>query len=175
MRYSERSLSKFTKHVIIYFIEILFFTSLIRYIIEGKIGISVLIQDAREYVFAFTLYQLILIGVFKIKDSIEIDALNALKNQYDKYQLYAEFKQPIPQSSIDELRAKLINNPKVILKNKYRTQLENLAHYCEMYNENKVDPNLFRLHLKQEARECDSLQKIYAFHWMNSLFLRGLK
>lgn len=117
-----------------YFIEIVLFTSLIIWIIEGlNFNNRSFIDIIKQYVFAYTLYQLIIIAIFKFKDSVEIDALTSIKSLIDKFQIYAEFNIEIPESNIEDVRVKLLENDKVTMKNEHKVLVGEIIKQVEKY------------------------------------------
>ncbi|WDM23498.1 hypothetical protein [Paenibacillus polymyxa] len=176
MKYIENSQHKLFKHLGIYFIEIIFATSLIVWLIEGTIiNKRDFSEILRQYVFAYTLYQIILVAAFKFKDSTEIDALTSIKDIVDKFQLYAEFDMKIPEFEIKKIQLALVNNPKVSMKNNHRELVRDIVTNTVSYNESELNKDTFRFSMKQTSREIDTLLKIYSFHWMNSVLLRFSK
>jgi hypothetical protein len=162
-------------HTALYFLEIIMATSLIRWLIEGNISSTTTLEFLKETVFAFTLYQLLLLVVFKLKDSIETDALNTIKSVIDKFQVYAEFKMKIPVTLLNEMREKYIDNRKVVLNTKYREILNNLILLTDKYNRDDMSIESFRFILKQESLRLDLGIKITGYYWINSVLLRILK
>lgn len=134
-----------------------------------------LLSTFKEYVFAYTLYQLILLSVFKLKDSIEIDALTAMKYHTDKFQTYVEFSNKIPKEEIELINIKLAQNQKMTLNTKHREYLRNLIQIAKNYNNDLIEKNELRLRLKQESINLDLILKQYGYHWMNSILLRVIK
>ncbi|UKS27355.1 hypothetical protein LOZ80_39000 [Paenibacillus sp. HWE-109] len=180
LNYKGKSNSKYLKHLFLYFLEMVIATTTttIRTFLEGSGALlynSVLINILKDYVFAYTLYQLVLIAAFKLKDSIEIDALTSLKNESDRFQIYAEFKNKIPQAAIDKMKNYLTENPKVMLKNEHRVLFEHLTIAARSYNSDDILPEEFRMRMKQFSREMDHQIKVLGFTWMNSILLRIMK
>ncbi|MEK4509481.1 hypothetical protein [Paenibacillus sp. FSL K6-2524] len=167
---------KLTRHVLLYFFEMFLVTTLIVWGINGVISFKVgLLEILRQYVFAYTLYQLILLTIFKIKGSLEVDALTSIKNEVDRFQVFAEFKKQIPNERLVKIRDLLIENKKTVFNNKHRTFLENLLDLVDRYNDKIITNDEFRFILKQESRELEFTTKVVNFYWMNSIFLRLLK
>ncbi|OMD81169.1 MULTISPECIES: hypothetical protein [Paenibacillus] len=171
-----KSKKQFIIHIVVYFIEIVLFTSLIIWIIEGlNFNNRSFIDIIKQYVFAYTLYQLIIIAIFKFKDSVEIDALTSIKSLIDKFQIYAEFNIEIPESNIEDVRVKLLENDKVTMKNEHKVLVGEIIKQVEKYKKGDIGRDYFRFIMKQESREVETKLKIFSFHWMNSIFLRVLK
>jgi len=161
---------KLTRHIIIYFIEMIIVTTMIVFIF-GDIDYSKssLLAILKEYVFAFTFYQLVLISVFKLKDSLILDGLTFVKNVADQLQLFAEFNKKVPESVMQDIQK---TQEKAVMKEEHRKCIMNLITLAENYNNDTIDREHFRLKMKQSASDVDFRMKLYSFHWMNSALLR---
>ncbi|UAL53504.1 hypothetical protein [Metabacillus dongyingensis] len=164
-------------HILLYLIEILTVTTIITWLLSGSEttgGDSTLLAVFRNFVFSYTLYQLVLLVTFKLMDSIDTDALTITKNINDKIQLYAEFKKKFPEEDIVKAKA-YIHDSGVSFNNKQREYLLNLLNMVQLYNKNEISQEDFRLHLKIQSVELDTQLKMYGYGWMNSVLLRFIK
>lgn len=162
-------------HTLVYFTEIIMMTSLIRWLVEGDLRTSNMPELLKEVVFAYTAYQLLLLMTFKLKDSVNVDGLSAVKNQFDRLQIYAEFKMKVPEDVIIEIKERLIDNAANTL-NKYQRVLLNLfLEQTQRYNKEEITSEVYRFMLKQESRAIDAEIKTLGYHWMNCIALRLLK
>ena len=175
-RYPSSKLQMLT-HVLIYLIEIISVTTFLNFLIE-KYGIldssGSRLDILRNYVFTYTVYQLVLLVTFKLKDSLDIDAYTSIKNEIDRCQLWAEFDEKIPIEYIHEING-ILDKPGVVYNRKQREYLFNLVRMFQKYNNDKIGAKEFRLYLKQESLQVDYAIKIKSFGWMNSLLLRAIK
>lgn len=125
----------------------------------------------RDYVFAYTLYQLILLVSFKIKDSIDIDANNALKSIVDRFQLFGEFDKEVPTDVVERYRREM---NEVFFNDEQQELIEKIFILVSDYNKTRQKDE-YRLALKSISIDIDMQIKISNYGWMQSVFLRILK
>lgn len=164
-------------HTILYCLEIVLATSLINSIFinfELFIPPSNYLEALRNYVFYYTLYQLLLMVTFKLYDAAETDALTALKSVIDKFQVFAEFDREIPQVDLAQLQ-ETIYSSKITFAKRHRDQLIELLEYLENYNNELISKNDIRGFLKVQSLNIDLKIKTIGYSWMNSILLRIFK
>lgn len=167
---------KLFTHVLIYFFEIsIVTTSLVYLFADLDYARSNVLSIIKEYVFSYTVYQLLLISVFKLYDSLHIDALSAMRKQIDRIQLYAEYNKKVPEDLLIKIKSEYIDNRKTVLNTGQRNFLLNVMELTKRYNTDVITKDEFRFIMKQESLALDHSQKVYNFHWMNSILLRMFK
>lgn len=161
---------------LLYLLEILIVTSIIVSFLFHTasffaVGDLLQLVVLRDYVFAYTLYQLLLLITFKLKDSIDIDANNALKNMVDKLQLFGEFDRDIPSDVLDGYNGAI----KTVFFNEDQHKLiETINHLASEYNKT-ISKEEYRMALKSISLDLDMSIKISSYGWMQSILLRILK
>lgn len=163
---------QFLTHVLLYSVEILIVTKVIIYFIGSNS--DQLLLTLKDYVFAFTLYQLLLLVTFKLKDSLDVDAYSLIKAFLDRLQLYAEFDKKIPDDAINVSRFEANNTANVFTK-KQRKEIISIVDLAEKYNKKSITREEFRFTLKESSILLEKDLKIYGFGWMNSVLLRIFK
>ncbi|AMQ05233.1 hypothetical protein MKY15_11730 [Sporosarcina sp. FSL K6-1540] len=128
-------------------------------------------EALRNYMFFFSIYQLVLIVTFKLLDSTEVDALNTIKKHIDQSQVFAEFNKEIPDNHKESLLY-LIKSKKVTLNNKYRNFSRRILDLIDGYNKGDLPKDEFRCILKLESLELDLHVKTLGYGWSNSVLLR---
>lgn len=131
-------------------------------------------EALRNYMFYFSVYQLLLIVTFKLFDSAKIDTLNAIKKFVDQSQVLAEFKEKVPENQIDKFRY-MLNSKQVTMDRKLRAYGDNILNLILMYNNQKIAIDKFRCALKLESLEIDLMVKEFGYSWINSILLRIFK
>lgn len=164
-------------HSLLYLLEILIVTSFIVnflfqkvdfFIFEGFLQLEIL----RDYVFAYTLYQLFLLMTFKLKDSIDVDANTAVKIMVDKLQLYGEFDKDVPSDVLDGYNEAI----KTVFFNEDQQKLtETIHHLASGYNDKTISKEDYRMALKSISLDLDMSIKISSYGWMQSILLRIFK
>lgn len=132
------------------------------------------LESLRNYVFYYTLYQLLLMVTFKLYDAAETDALTAIKSTIDKFQVFAEFQRKIPQLDLISLQETKVST-KITFSKKHRQELEELIHNLQSYNANLVSKDDIRAYLKIQSLNIDLELKTISYNWMNSFLLRIFK
>lgn len=168
---------QFLTHVLLYLIEIITVTTIFNYYMgkyEGVSNNSSLINTLKNYVFGYTVYQLILLVTFKLKDSLDIDAYTSMKNEIDRCQLWAEFKKKVPDEYIEKTSG-IVNRKDVVYTKEQRDVLNEKLGMARLYNKEEISVEDFRLYLKQQSMQMDLSAKIIGFGWMNSVLLRWFK
>lgn len=163
---------QFVTHILLYLIEILTVTKIIIYFIGTNS--ETLLSIFRDYIFAYTIYQLLLLVTFKLKDSLDIDAFTSIKTLIDRLQLYGEFNEKIPTALISTIKEEGQKSGNVFNK-KQRNELTQIASLAEQYNSGKISREKFRFILKEKSLQVDIELKIYSYGWMNSILLRMFK
>jgi len=135
---------------------------------------STYLEALRNYMFYFSIYQFVLMVTFKLFDSTEVDALNAIKKHIDQSQVFAEFNKQIPNHHKEKLLY-LINSKKVTLNKKHRDFSQKVLELIENYNQGNLHKDEFRCILKLESLELDLYIKTFGYNWINSVLLRIFK
>ena len=163
---------QFITHILVYIIEVLFVTKLI----TNFIGTNndTLLNVFKDYVFAYTLYQLFLLVTFKLKDSLDIDAFTAIKTIIDRIQLYGEYDKKVPEELIKSITEDGQAHGNVFNENQ-RNELMKIGQLAGFYNKGKISKEEFRFILKDNSLRLDKELKIYSYGWMNSILLRLFK
>ncbi|MBR8644254.1 hypothetical protein KEH51_05220 [[Brevibacterium] frigoritolerans] len=94
---------QFYTHTFVYLLEVLIVTKVITYFI-GTTGNQPLFTTFKDYVFAYTLYQLFLLITFKLSDSLVVDGYTSIKTLLDRLQLYGEFDEKVPEELTDKIK-----------------------------------------------------------------------
>lgn len=168
---------QFLTHVLLYLIEIITVTTIFNFYMEKYEGVSnnsTLLNTLKNYVFGYTVYQLILLVTFKLKDSLDIDAYTSIKNEIDRCQLWAEFKKDVPSEYI-EMMSDIVNKKGLVYTKEQRDYINEMLDKARLYNDKKLKVEDFRLYLKQQSMKMDLSAKIIGFGWMNSVLLRWFK
>ena len=168
---------QFLTHVLLYMIEIISVTTFLNFIIKKYEIVSIdssLLNTLKNYVFAYTVYQLLLLVTFKLKDSLNGDAYTSMKNEIDRCQIWAEFGKKIPDEYIEKF-GKIISTPGVAYNKKQRDYFNKILRVIEKYNSNEIIVTDFRCYLKQQSIQFDYEIKLINFSWMNSILLRFTK
>ena len=129
------------------------------------------LESLRNYVFYYTLYQIILMVTFKLYDAAETDALTAIKSTLDKFQVFAEFHKKFPQVDLIRLQ-ETIDSSKITFSKKHRQELDELILYLQNYNEGLISKDDIRAYLKIKSINIDLQIKTISYSWMNSILLR---
>lgn len=130
------------------------------------------LEALRNYVFYYTLYQLILTVTFKLYDAAETDALTAIKSTLDKLQVFFEFKKKsLILQEIQEIQEN-IDSTEITFSNKHRLILQELIQNLQSYNSGLILEEDIRLYLKSQSLKIDLQLKAISFSWMNSILLR---
>lgn len=158
------------KHYLLFLFEIIISTMLINLLIGGFQEESVL-GFFKDFLFSYSVYQLILMTLFKLKDSTEIDEINSIKNYIDYLLLHLEFEKEVPKQirEIAEEASECCRNKKQIKKWARVFEME------EMHRGDLLSDNDFRFRLKGLIIEIEHEAKIINFFWMNSIILRMIK
>lgn len=170
-------LVKLCIHTIMYCFEIVLVTYLINIAcINLKLFIppNNYLESLRNYVFYYTLYQLLLMVSFKLYDVAETDALTAIKSTIDKFQVFAEFHRKIPQIDLMHLQ-ETTNSAKITFSKKHRKELYELIQYLQSYNDDLISKDDIRAYLKIKSINIDLQLKTISYSWMNSILLRIFK
>lgn len=131
-------------------------------------------EALRNYMFYFSVYQLLLIVTFKLFDSAKIDALNAIKKFVDQSQVLAEFKEKVPEDQINKFHY-MLNSKKVTMNRKLREYGNKILNLILIYNNEEIASDKFRCKLKLESLEIDLMIKEFGYSWINSILLRIFK
>lgn len=79
-------------HTCLYLIEATVVTTILIYLLGISSEEAKKFEMARNYVFCFTCYQLILTFTLKIYDSLKIDSFTAIKTKLESYLIYVELE-----------------------------------------------------------------------------------
>lgn len=164
-------------HTILYCLEIILVTCFINSIFinfELFNPPSNYLEALRNYVFYYTLYQLLLMVTFKLYDAAETDALTAIKSAIDKFQVFAEFDRKISKVDLAQLQ-ETIYSSKITFAKRHRDQLIELLEYLENYNNELISKEDIRGYLKIQSLNIDLKIKTISYSWMNSILLRVIK
>ncbi|MDF9763725.1 hypothetical protein OKW24_005636 [Peribacillus simplex] len=165
---------QFLTHTILYLFEILVVTFLInKWFLDIGEDLSS-IDTLKNYVFAYTIYQLFLLITFKLKDSLDIDAYTSLKYLIDMYQLYGEFNEKIPENLIAKVKDGA-NDLGIVYNAKVLKEVKTLENLARDYNSDKISTEMFRFYLKQRSINIDLGTKTVSYAWMNSVLIRWVK
>lgn len=165
---------QFLTHTVLYLFEILVVTFLINKWVLGVGEDLSSIDTLKNYVFAYTVYQLFLLITFKLKDSLDIDAYTSLKYLIDMYQLYGEFDEKVPENLIAKVKDGA-NDLGIVYNAKARKEVKRLEELVQDYNSDKISTKMFRFYLKQRSIHIDLEAKIASYAWMNSVLIRWVK
>ncbi|CAM4124695.1 hypothetical protein SAEN111111_10135 [Saccharibacillus endophyticus] len=158
------------KHYLLYFFEIVASSMLINYVIGGFKEESTLVL-LKDFIFSYTVYQLILLTFFKIKDSTDTDTLNAMKVYLDTLLLYLEFDKENHPQLIES--AKLAQGS---CRNKKHVRLwAQIIESQEAYAKKILKDEDYKFYLKNIILKVENENKTINFFWMNSLLLRIFK
>lgn len=125
----------------------------------------------KDFVFSYSIYQLVLLTIFKLKDSTTTDTLSAMKKYIDTHLLHIEFERPMsPEISLNANKAYQGCRNK-----KHRLRWINLLKLERMYYRGLLRGDDFKFTLKKAAIEIEHESKINNFFWMNSILLRVTK
>lgn len=165
---------QFLTHTVLYLFEILVVTFLINKWFLGVGEDLSSIDTLKNYVFAYTVYQLFLLITFKLKDSLDIDAYTSLKYLIDMYQLYGEFDEKVPENLIAKVKDGA-NDLGIVYNAKARKEVKRLEELVQDYNSDKISTKMFRFYLKQRSIHIDLEAKTASYAWMNSVLIRWVK
>jgi hypothetical protein len=102
------------------------------------------LESLRNYVFYFTLYQILLMITFKL---YETDALSAIKSTIDKFHVFVEFNRKFPQEDLIQLQ-ETIDSTNITFSKKHRQELKELIQYLQCYNVELISKDDIRAYLK---------------------------
>lgn len=168
---------KYLSHIVYYVFEIVLVTTLIVKLFnfgQPQSDDVTVLASFKDYVFAYTIYQLSLLVTFKLKDSLVVDYYTSVKYLVDSVQLYAEFDLKIPDEDI-EMLSEVFFDKTVSLDDSERMKCEQIIKFMNDYNEQSITKEYFRYCMKQMSLDIDMKLKMLSYAWMNSLLLRWLK
>ena len=159
-------------HILLYLFEIVSVTTLLTWLITDNTSSFLILL--RNYVFSYTLYQLILLVTFKLIDSLNTDAWTSIKKLNDQAQVFAEFKRKFPEDKYNESR-KIVTDTKISFNAEQRLYLQSLLDMIHAFNNEEIDIETYRCYLKLQSIELDNELKMLNYGWMNSILLRLFK
>ncbi|MBL4978794.1 hypothetical protein [Bacillus halotolerans] len=128
----------------------------------------------RDFVFAYTVYQLFLLVTFKLVDSLKDDGFNSIKGIISTVELYKGLNMAIPISYLDKWFEKK-ENPMYTLTKQQREIINTLVKYAHAYNRGIVTKDQLTLKLKLLSIFVENELNCLKFGWMNSILLRIFK
>ncbi|PJN48802.1 hypothetical protein PAEAM_56640 [Paenibacillus sp. GM1FR] len=158
------------KHYMLFFVEIIISSMLINLLIGGFKDNTIL-SFFKDFIFSYSIYQLVLLTVFKLKDSTTTDTFTAMKNYLDNHLLHLEFGRPLSPGI--SLNGNKISDG---CRNKnHRLIWVNLIKLEKMYSRGLLRGDDYKFTLKKVAIDIEHQSKINNFFWMNSILLRIIK
>ena len=129
----------------------------------------------KNYVFANSIYQIILNMILKFWDGTTIDAYNSLQTALKRIKLYSSNKDKLSEYFIVfKSNVSKLNNERSYNKNALST-ISNVNLLIDKYLNNNLSESEFNKYLDDYLISIENEENLICMGWQNSLFLRMAK
>lgn len=129
----------------------------------------------KDYVFANSIYQIILNMILKFWDGTTIDAYNSLQTALKRIKLYSSNKDKLSEYFIVfKSNVSKLNNERSYNKNALST-ISNVNLLIDKYLNNNLSESEFNKYLDDYLISIENEKNLISMGWQNSLFLRMAK
>lgn len=129
----------------------------------------------KDYVFANSIYQIILNMILKFWDGTTIDAYNSLQTALKRIKLYSSNKDKLSEYFIVfKSNVSKLNNERSYNKNALST-ISNVNLLIDKYLNNNLSESEFNKYLDDYLISIENEENLICMGWQNSLFLRMAK
>ena len=129
----------------------------------------------KNYVFANSIYQIILNMILKFWDGTTIDAYNSLQTALKRIKLYSSNKDKLSEYFIVfKSNVSKLNNERSYNKNALST-ISNVNLLIDKYLNNNLSESEFNKYLDDYLISIENEKNLISMGWQNSLFLRMAK